>query len=258
MLIEQGRWIVKLAETPAEIAAAQRLRYRVFVQEMGARATPEEHASAMECDKFDPYFDHLLLVDTHNDNPKTNVVGAYRLLTSDMAKAAQGFYSAGEYDLSAIESTGRRTLELGRSCIDREFRGGGALQLLWDGLADYVTTRHIDVLFGVASFHGTDPAPIAQALSFLHHNYLAPAELLATAHPKDSVAMDILPPEDIDRPTAVKQLPQLIKSYLRLGGRVGRGAYIDHKFNTIDVFIVMETAMLSEKYAKRYNRGTDR
>ena len=42
MRIEAGRFTVTLAETEADVAAAQRLRYRVFVEEMGATPTPED------------------------------------------------------------------------------------------------------------------------------------------------------------------------------------------------------------------------
>ncbi len=254
MLSHQKNLTVKLADSPTEIEAAQRLRYSVFVKEMGADASAENHARGIEQDKFDTYFDHLLLIDTSIADPETNVVGVYRLVSDEMARAANGFYSSGEYDLAAIEAGGRRSVELGRSCIAKSYRGGIALQMLWDGLADYVRSRRIEVLFGVASFHGTDPAPLAQALSFLHHNYLAPAELRATALPDCGVDMDIIAPDRIDRLAAVGQLPQLIKSYLRLGGFVGQGAYVDHNFNTLDVFIVMDTTRLAEKYAKRYSR----
>ena len=156
MRIEQDRLFLKLSEGEDELCAAQRLRYRVFVEEMGAEVDEEGHRLRLERDLFDPFFDHLLLIDRTIDDPMENVVGVYRLLRSEVAIGGCGFYSASEYDLTKIERSGRKSVELGRSCVDRGYRGGAALPLLWQGLADYVVSRQIDILFGVASFHGRD------------------------------------------------------------------------------------------------------
>lgn len=255
MQIGHDRLYLKLAEGEDEIRAAQRLRYRVFVEEMGADTDAEGHREKLERDRFDPFFDHLLLIDRTIADPMENVVGVYRLLRGEVAIGGCGFYSAGEYDLARIERCGRPSVELGRSCIARDYRGGAALPLLWQGLADYVLSRRIEILFGVASFHGRDPRAFAQALSFLHHNHLAPEDLRVTARPDHGHTMNLMSAEDVDRPTALKQLPSLIKAYLRLGGFVGDGAYIDHGFNTVDVCVVMDTARMSEKHRAQYGRG---
>ena len=255
MRIKQGKLILKLAEGGAELRAAQRLRYRVFVEEMGADVDEEGHRLRLERDRFDPYFDHLLLIDRTVADPMENVVGVYRLLRSEIAIGGCGFYSALEYDLTRIEQSGRKSVELGRSCVDRAYRGGAALPLLWQGLADYVLSRKIGILFGVASFHGRDPQAFSQALSYLYHNHLAPEDLRVTAKPDHAQAMDLIPAGAIDRPTALKQLPSLIKAYLRLGGFVGEGAYIDHTFNTVDVCVLMDTTRMSEKHRAHYQKG---
>lgn len=255
MRIGQDNLILKLAENAGELRAAQRLRYRVFVEEMGAEVDAEGHEQRLESDRFDPYFDHLLLIDRTIDDPMENVVGVYRLLRSEIAIGGCGFYSASEYDLTKIEQSGRRSVELGRSCVDRAYRGGAALPLLWQGLADYVLSRQIEILFGVASFHGRDPLAFRQALSYLHHNHLAPEDLRVTARPDHAQAMDLIPANAIDRPAALRQIPPLIKAYLRLGGCVGEGAYIDREFNTVDVCVLMDTARMSDKHRARYQRG---
>src|SRR5690606_8066176 len=103
--------------------------------------------------------------------------GVYRLMTSQTAQAFGRFYCDGEYDLAPLRASGRRLLELGRSCVHRDYRGGSGMFLLWNGLADYVLERGIDVMFGVASFHGTDVGPLALPLSWLHHHHLAPPDL---------------------------------------------------------------------------------
>lgn len=254
--IRAGRYVVRLAENEAEVAAAQRLRYRVFVEEMGATVAPELTTERRERDRFDPYFDHLLLIDTESDDPdvELGVVGAYRILRGSRARAGIGFYGASEYDLSPLETYPRELLELGRSCIDARHRGGPGMHLLWNGLAKYVFEHDIGLLFGVASFHGTDPARYAQALSYLHHHHLAPADIRVRALPEVRVPMDMLPADAVDREAAMRQLPSLIKAYIRLGGFVGEGAYIDRAFNTVDVCLLMDTERMVERYHRFYAR----
>ena len=257
MKLDVSRYRVKLAETDADRAGAQRLRYRVFVEEMGAEASLEERAVRREWDDFDPWFDHLILesLDPGIADPLDRVVGVYRLMRDEAARAGPGFYGAAEYDLAPILASGRPSVELGRSCVAPEHRGGPGMHLLWNGLAEYVLDRGIEVMFGVASFHGTDPEPLAEALSFLHHRHLAPPDLRVRARPEGYVAMDLLPAEAIDPNRALREIPPLIKAYLRLGGFVGEGAFLDRDFNTIDVCVVMDTARMTERYVQFYKRG---
>jgi len=248
--------IMRLACDARDLRAAQRLRYRVFVRELGADGALVDHDAGLEQDEFDPHCDHLLLIDPRRDPAGLDdVVGAYRLLPDDRAADLGRFYSEAEYDLGALRASGRRLLELGRSCVDQEYRGGGALYQLWNGLAEYVLARDIDVMFGTASFHGTDPGPIAHALAHLHHAHLAPPELCARARLDGFQPMDLMPAQAVDRRAANQAIPPLIKSYLRLGGCVGDGAYIDRAFNTIDVCLIMDTARLSARHVDLYTRG---
>lgn len=259
MTIDDGRYRVKLADTEAERLGAQRLRYRVFVEEMGAAATPEQRAARREWDAFDPWFDHLVLLDRAADvDPLDRVVGVYRLMRREAARAGPGFYGAAEYDLGLIEEGARESVELGRSCVAREHRGGAAMHLLWQGLARYVLEREIEILFGVASFRGVDPAPYAEALSHLHHRHLAPPDLRVRARAAHRLEMDLLPPEAVDARRALQAVPPLIKAYLRLGGVVGEGAWIDRAFNVIDVCVLMDTARMKESRRAFYERGRGR
>lgn len=236
--------------------AAQRLRYEVFVAELGADGPLVDHEARLERDDLDPHFDHLILIDTRRDAAALDhVVGVYRLLTSDRAAAIGRFYSEDEYDLSALKASGRRLLELGRSCVHPDYRGGTALYHLWNGLADYVLDQGIEVLFGVASFHGTDARALAEPLSYLHHRHLAPSDLRVRVLPEHFQRMDLMPESEIDRKRAMLAMPALIKAYLRLGGFVGEGAFIDRAFNTTDVCLLMDTAKMNEKSRSRYGRG---
>jgi len=256
MRIDAGRFTVRLAESDEDVAAAQRLRYRVFVEEMGAHPSPEDAAVRRERDRFDPYFEHLLVIDNEDPDPEIErgVVAAYRLMRGDRARQGIGFYGASEYDLALLENYPRQTLEVGRSCVDAAHRGGASMHLLFAGLGQYIIEHKIGILFGVASFHGADPAPFAQALSYLHYNHLAPPDLRVAAKPDHRVEMNILPPNEIDGDLALRQIPPLLKAYLRQGGFVGEGAYIDHDFNTIDVCVLVDASRMADRYRKFYTR----
>jgi len=173
-------------------------------------------------------------------------------MTADQALAAGGFYSANEYDLSNLLRHGGQVLELGRTCLDPVYRGGAALLHLWQGIGRYVEERDIDTLFGVASFPGVDPDTVAQALSYLHHNHRAPVEIRSTATGPDAIQLVQIASDCVDRRAAMIQMPPLIKSYLRAGGVVGDGAFIDRRFNTIDVCMILQTAQLSERQRTLY------
>ncbi len=247
MPIENSQFDVRLARNADEIRAAQRLRYEVFVEEMGAKASAAASELRLERDEFDPYFDHLLLIDNAANG---QIAGVYRLMREDMATAGIGFYGATEYDPSKL--AGRRVLELGRSCVAKAYRGGVGMHLLWEGLGEYVNQHEIEVLFGVASFHGANIAPLAQALSYLHRKYLAPEDLRVRS--RSYVPLNQMDLQEIDAKAALREIPPLIKAYLRLGGFVGDGAFVDHDFNTVDVCLLMDTSRMVQKYRAFYSR----
>jgi len=243
----------RLAQTPQDLRAAQRLRYEVFVAELGGGGAGVDHDARLETDKFDAHYDHLLLEDL--SRPEAPVVGVYRLMPGTRLSEIGAFYTEDEYDISVLREGGRELLELGRSCLHPAYRGGTALAEMWRALADYVRERGIEVLFGVASFHGTDVAALAQPLSHLNDRHLAPPDLRVRARSAHARPMNILPPAQIDRIAAVRAIPALIKGYLRLGGFVGAGAYVDHAFNTTDVCLVMDVNLVSDKHLGFYTGG---
>lgn len=242
---------VTLAQDAVDLRAAQRLRYEVFVRELGGDGALVDHDAGLERDGFDEVSDHLILRDISRPREE-GVVGVYRLMDDAAARRAGGFYSSQEYDLSPLLSGGRRLLELGRSCVHPDYRGGTAMYHLWQGLAEYIENKGIDVLFGVASFHGTDLKALEMPLSLLHHNHLAPPELRVRSRVFE--AMDLVPAPQIDRLAAMQGTPALIKAYLRLGGVVGEGAFVDHAFNTTDVCLLVDTARMSTRQKALYSR----
>ncbi|MFA5121932.1 GNAT family N-acetyltransferase [Zavarzinia sp.] len=257
---------VRLARGEAELLAAQRLRYRVFYDEMGATPSAAAAAEKRDFDDFDPICDHLLVVD-HSVVDRSGggeapaVVGTYRLLRESVAKANRGFYSASEFDLSLLDRNRRpddNFLELGRSCVAPEYRTNAVIQSLWRAIAGYIVEHNISLMFGCGSLHGVDPEALAVPLSYLYHHHLAPPERRVRALDSRYVAMDRLPKEAINPREALRTLPPLIKGYLRLGGFVGDGAVIDAEFKTVDCFIMVPCDTLTERYIARYqSRGGD-
>ncbi len=255
MIAAEPHFKLRLAGDDRDLRAAQRLRYPVLGEELGSDGPLVDHDARLERDDFDPHFDHLLLIDTRRDPASLDdVVGVYRLLPGDRAAALGRFYSESEYDLTRLIATGRKLLELGRSCVHRDYRGGTGMFHLWNALADYVQSRGIEIMFGAASFHGTDAERLRMPLAYLHHHYLAPPDLRVRARPAHFQAMDLVAEADIDRRAAMAATPALIKAYLRLGGFVGEGAWIDHDFNTIDVCLLMDTARMSSRHRDFYAR----
>jgi putative hemolysin len=251
--IAAGNLTVRLAQSADEIDAAQALRYRVFYEEMGAKADHGMAQLRRDFDEFDTACDHLLVLDRRLDGER-QVVGTYRLIRRPAAARRGRFYSEAEYDISTLLQRPGELLELGRSCVDAAYRTRPTMQLLWRGIAAYVFHYGIEVMFGCASLPGTDPQALALPLSYLHHHHLAPPELRPRALEQRYVPMQLLPPEAIDAARGLAELPPLIKGYLRLGGFVGDGAVIDRQFNTTDVSIVVKTDLVTEKYYRHYER----
>ena len=245
---------VRLAADAAEVDASQALRFRVFYGEMGASADPATAALGRDRDEFDSIADHLLVIDHARGEGPEAVVGTYRLIRQEAAARIGHFYSASEYDISAIVRFRGRVMELGRSCVDAGYRNRAVMQLLWRGIAAYVFHHRIDLMFGCASLPGTDPDALAVELTYLYEHHLAPPDLCPRALPGRYVEMRRLPPGTVDRRQALGLLPPLIKGYLRLGGFVGDGAVIDRQFNTTDVAIVVKTDLVTDKYYRHYER----
>ena len=258
VLATSGALEVRLAETEHEVALAQRLRYEIFYQEKSAIPSDEMRASRRDFDKFDDVCDHLLVIDrdVQGEDGQPLVIGTYRLTREKDAEKVGGFYTAGEFDLGRMISgmpKGTRYLELGRSCIHKDYRSRpGAMQLLWKGLMAYVARFDIDVMFGCASFPGTDPQALALPLSYLHHHHPMPADFMVTARRELYVPMNILAPEALDARDGIRALPPILKGYVRAGCCIGDGAVIDQQFDTIDVFIFFPLSGIDARYKSRF------
>jgi len=252
--LRAGALGVRIAVTAAEIEAAQKLRYRVFYEEMGASPSAAVKAREIDQDHYDDVADHLLVIDHGVGSGAQGVVGTYRLIRREAADKIGQFYSADEYDLFPLLHFPGKIMELGRSCIDLAYRGRAAMQLLWRGIAAYIFHHQIDILFGCASLPGTDPDRVAAELTYLYQSHLAPPALRPRALSGRYVEMQRVDLDLLDMRRAMAQLPPLVKGYLRLGGFVGDGAVIDYQFNTVDVAVVVKSDLITDKYYRHYER----
>lgn len=245
-------YALRLASSDAELAAAQALRYSVFVEELGVKGGElTDPGTRTESDRFDGYCDHLLLLDSLRGD---EVVGTTRLLGENGAAKAGAFATEAEFDLSRLLRSGRRLMEVGRTCLHPDHRGGSAMLRLWQGIAALVEERSVGLLFGLASLPGTDPLTLAEPLACLQRDHLAPAALRPIS--RDPLALASLSDDEICRRTAMLAMPALLKAYLRLGGAVGEGAFLDRSFGCIDVCMVLDTAALTARARRIY--ATDR
>jgi len=238
---------VRLARDWAEVEAAQRLRYRVFMQEMGA--VGECDASGLDVDRFDPAADHLIVIDHARGGA---VVGTYRLMRRNQAVRCGGFYTEREFDIGAILAMPGEILELGRSCIDPAYRNRSSIQLLWRGIAAQVFAHRVVLMFGCASLPGAEPSRHADALGYLHSQHLAPKDVRPRAIAAERVEPPFADVAPAGTRNAVLGLPPLLKGYLRLGGWIGSGAVLDRRFNTTDVCMVVMTDHVTDRYFRHY------
>lgn len=251
----------RLARNHFEIDAAQRVRYRVFVEEMGATLSPDAMRRKRDTDAWDAICDHLLVLDTSIEgDAEDQIVGTYRILRQDVAAKRGGFYSSSEFEIDTLVTRhpDKQFMELGRSCVLPAYRNKRTVELLWQGNWAYALKFGMGIMFGCASFPGTDPDAHALAFSFLHHNARAKAEWAVRARPELFQSMDRIAAEHIDTRRALSAMPPLVKGYLRLGAMIGEGAVIDQSFNTTDVLIVLPISTISDRYISHYGADAGR
>ncbi len=252
--LRSGSLEVRLARSEADVRAAQSLRYSVFFEEMSARPTPAVAAARRDFDAFDEVCDHLLVIDNARGRGSRGVVGTYRLMRRAAAARIGRFYTGDEYDIGTLLQYPGEILELGRSCVNADYRNGYTMNMLWRGVAAYIFEHDVELMFGCASIPGTDPDALSLQLAYLWYYNLAPPGLRPRALPERFVDMRRMRQEDIDQREAMNALPPLIKGYLRLGGVIGDGAVVDTEFNTTDVCVIVKTDLVTDKYIRHYER----
>jgi L-ornithine Nalpha-acyltransferase len=260
---EWGDLRLRLARSSLEVKKAQSLRYRVFYEELNAKATNAAHNNGLDSDAFDDICDHLMVVRSvkpFSADPimleDGELVGTYRLLRQEVANRHGGFYSAQEFDIGPLleRKSHLSFLELGRSCVLQEYRTKPVVELLWQGIWNYVRAHRLDVMFGCASLAGTDLDAHRHTLSFLAQNAKAPAEWNVRAVSSRYVEMNASPMAVLDPKQSLRALPPLVKGYLRLGCFIGEGAVVDHQFDTIDILIVLPVSVINPRYFSHFGQ----
>lgn len=231
------RFVVGFATTAEAIRETQRLRYAIFAGEMGAQIDGD----GIDADAFDPWCRHL----TVHDTATGQLVACTRILTDDQARFAGGFYSAGEFDLAMVDRLPGRVMEIGRTCVHRDYRSGAAIATLWQGIAAFITRHGFDYLFGCASIGLEDGGAKAHAiLAQIRAKYLAPDHLRVRP-------LNPLPAADVT-PTEKAKLPPLLKAYVSLGAKACGEPCWDPEFNCADVFMLLDVSELNPRYARHF------
>lgn len=239
--LQQNKLTLSIARTEAEIEEAQRLRFKVFGEEMGARLSSADEG--IDRDIFDSYCEHLLVRNNHDNK----VIGTYRILPPDQARAIGSYYSETEFDLTRLNHLRDRMVEVGRSCVHSDFRDGATITQLWGGLAEYMCKHKHEYLIGCASISISDGGHYAASVyNKVHKLHAAPAEY--RVFPRCPLPLEAL------NNTLDVTIPPLIKGYLRLGAYVGGTPAWDPDFNTADLFILLPMSRLNAKYAKHFIR----
>jgi len=238
-LSKAPRFQVGFARNTAEVQETQRLRYRIFGEEMGAQIKTAE--LGMDADHYDPYCRHLMVREMETGR----VIACTRILTDERALDAGGFYSAGEFDIEMVNSLPGRAIEIGRTCVDAEYRGGAVIATLWQGIAEFITSEGYDYLFGCASIGLEDGGAKAHAiLDTIRGKYMSPAWHRVCPYQP-------LPAADA-RPTVPAKMPPLLKAYVSLGAKACGEPYWDRDFNCADVFMLLNVPDLNPRYARHF------
>ncbi len=253
-----GNLETRLIRSRKELEAAQSLRYEVFYNEMGAVPDVSVKQTGRDQDWFDDYCDHLLVIDTAVD--PHYIVGTYRMMRPTQALKAGGYYTQKEYCIEPLlrANPTSRFLELGRSCVLRDYRNKRTMELLWHGTWSYAVANKIDIMFGCASFDGVDLRKFSGSLGWLARHVCMAVEENCESSAPNSIRLDSFECGDGDMKTAMSTMPALLKGYLRLGAKIGSHAVVDHQFGTTDVLVVLKVADINPRYLAHYGADASR
>lgn len=236
-----GHYDVRMAQNQQEIEAAQALRYQVLFKESGGRITREMLNTEREEDEWDEVAFHVVVLDKKNDN---NVVGTLRLVSNESLQVDQKFYTEHAFDLNGLRSNYGSIVELSRACVSPKGRGGAILMLIWKFTMQFIEKNGFEVMFGCASFSGTDYTEHSEILSYLFHKHLASEQLMpkpvSSAHSVAIADFSSEPGEGNKR----GKVPTMLRGYLKIGAKVSDHAIIDPVFNTTFVAIYVDAEQM--------------
>ncbi len=238
---------IKLAQNADELRCAQRLRHRVFVEEMGCRLTAA-HEEGLDVDPFDALCDHIIVVDQRTGE----TVGTYRLLRRSRLGPQDRFYAEGEFDIASIRALPGEILELGRSCVHRDYRRQAILSRLWAQIAAYIRQHRVTYLFGCSSVYTTDPKEVSRFYDLFTRRYSAsPATRVCPVPGREVPGLAPGALKRGEEKSVLLKLPALIRSYLKLGARICGPPALDREFGTVDFFMLLSVAEMSRAYLQR-------
>ncbi len=230
---QRGRYIARLAETPADLRAARELRWLCFVRRNGA----PPGGNTMDADDLDDDCGHILIEDIST----RQLVCCFRFLPLSSGAEIASSYSARYYNLSALESFDGPMVEMGRFCVHPDRYDPDVIRIAWAALTRYVDEGGIDMLFGCSSFVGTEPETHADAFAMLKERHLAPRRwwprVKAPRVFRFARALRLRKP---DPRRAMAAMPPLLRSYLAMGGWVSDHAVVDPALQTMHVFTGVE------------------
>ncbi len=233
---------VEWAKNQDQVRSAQRLRYQVFTNDMGARFP--KNCGGYDIDLFDDFCEHLIVKDQVTDE----VIGTYRLLTPTQAERVGSTYFETEFDMTRLRGLRKRMVELGRSCVHPDHRHGGVIMALWGELFKFMDRNNLDTMIGSASIpmlkHDLNMEVASKVWSYVKSNHMAPIDF----HVRTRSPFHLQPATS----DCVVELPSLIRAYLRLGAKVIGAPAWDPNFNTVDLPMMMRVADLKPKYKKHF------
>jgi putative hemolysin len=220
------------------VEAAQRLRYRVFAEELGAQLDE----TGIDVDDFDAYCEHLIV----REDRTGEVVGTYRLLSPQRAIWLGRRYGDGEFDLSSLTVLRDQLVEAGRSCVHPDHRTGAVINLMWAGIAKYLDRFGYRWLGGCASVPLADGGAQAAAVwDLVSRKHLSPLPLRVTPH------LPWVAPTP-EKPGTLADVPSLLRGYLRLGAWVcGEPAY-DPAFGCADFYVLLGLDRINPRYLQHF------
>lgn len=224
-----------------EVEEVQRLRYDHLLRDFN----PELKEGGIDNDGYDEYADGIIVVDTENNN---KIVGTYRVATKTTV-GSHKFTDEDEFNIDSIKNGEENILELGRAVVHKDYRSGVVIQLLWTGLYEYAVENKCRYIFGTTSLHGTDPSKFKNLLCYFKKDLSFELPVFAT---NNSFEFDYL--EDYDQEEVAKEMPNLVKAYIKMGVKISKNGYIDYNFNSCDIMTVADMNNINTKFFERLKK----
>jgi putative hemolysin len=238
-----------------------RLREETF------RLVNEGTGRNIDIDEFDTWYKHLFVWDKEG----REILGAYRIgeankILEERGKKALYTSTLFKYRSSFIRNI-PPSLELGRSFIQKKYqRNHHSLLLLWKGITHFVSAnRKYRILFGPVSISNDFAIHSKSALkAFLEESSLTSIKPKAPFKPKVSRGfkhyMEQQSKSDLETLSQIinkferdgKDMPILLKHYLKLGGHIV-SFNVDKEFmDVLDGLIVLDIVDIPKKNLQTY------